>query len=113
MSTSVTAQSEALDDGVLLRVQGDIDYSCSTELRQLIAAELDKAPDRLVIDLAGVSYMDSSGVATLVEALQTQTKAKRKLILCNLQDRVKGIFEIARLTMVFTIVEDEAAAKTA
>jgi anti-sigma B factor antagonist len=67
----------------------------------------------MVVDLTGVQYMDSSGVAVLVEALQSQTRKGNKLVLCCLQPKVKGIFEIARLNMVFKIVDDVEAARTA
>lgn len=100
---SNTHQITPLPDGVLISFSGDIDYSCSTQLRQVIRTQLDKKPARMIIDLQQVPYMDSSGVAVLVEALQNQTKGKRKLAVCNLQDKVRGIFEIARLDMVFKI----------
>ena len=113
MSQPGTCQVTAIDDGLIVSVAGDIDYNCSPTLRMGLKQQLDQNPERLIIDLADVSYMDSSGVATLVEALQMQTKRQKKLVLCNLQDRVRGIFEIARLDMVFTIVADLGAAKTA
>jgi anti-sigma B factor antagonist len=71
-----------------------------TSLRQ---AQTSK-PQRLVIDLANVDYMDSSGVATLVEALQIARRNNTKMVLCGMKDRVRSIFEIARLDTVFTIV---------
>ena len=57
--------------------------------------------------------MDSSGVATFIEAMQVARKHQTSLVLCNLQDRVRSIFEIARLEMVFTIASDTEAAMTA
>jgi len=51
-----------------------------------------------------VPYMDSSGVATLVEAMQTARRTGGRLILCSMQAKVRSIFEIARLDTVFTIV---------
>ena len=68
---------------------------------------------RLVVDLSGVSYMDSSGVATLVEAMQVQRQKDNKLVLCALQPRVKGIFQISRLDTMFTIADDRETAVTA
>lgn len=103
----------ALPDGVLIAISGDIDYSCSPALRGSIRAELDKKPQRMIIDLSKVPYMDSSGVAVLVEALQGQTKGKRQLAVCCLQDKVRGIFEIARLDMVFKIYSSVDEAKQA
>jgi anti-sigma B factor antagonist len=112
-SDAVIAHTETLEDGQLVRLRGDIDFSRSPTLRVELMQLLNGRPARLVIDLSDVPYMDSSGVATLVEALQVQRKANAKLVLCNLQDKVRGIFEIARLDMVFTIAEDERAAVTA
>ena len=57
--------------------------------------------------------MDSSGVATLVEAMQVARRGGGKLILCALQEKVRSVFEIARLDMVFTIVASTEEAVTA
>ncbi len=97
-------------DGFLVQVQGEIDYSRSSELRVHLLGLLKNPVERLVIDLAGVKYMDSSGVAVLVEALQMQRKRNQKIILCALEPKVKGIFEIARLHTVFTITATAAEA---
>ncbi len=113
MAKPLSSNITDIDDGKQISVEGDVDYSCSNEMRVSIQEALAGDPARLVIDLAGVDYMDSSGVATLVEALQIQTKNNRKLVLCNLQQRVQGIFEISRLTTVFTIVADTKAARSA
>ena len=112
MSDKLTINQEPLSDGVLIRVSGDVDFSCSSDLRVRLTEALDQKIDRLVIDLADVSYMDSSGVAVLVEALRTQHGLGGKLILCQLQQRVKDIFEISRLHTLFAITDDtDAAAK--
>ncbi len=86
--------------------QGDVDLTGSpllkVELRKVGAAN--PPPSRVVVDLSSVTYMDSSGLATLVEALQGSRKGKYKLVICGLQPRVRAIFDIAKLAMVFTIV---------
>lgn len=105
--------SESLSDGALIRLQGDIDFSRSPGLRGELMGLLKKPVPRMVVDLASVGYMDSSGVAVLVEALQTQRARKHKLILCAMQPKVKGIFEISRLNQLFTIVADMDAAMKA
>lgn len=107
---NIISDQQTIDDGVLIRIQGDIDFSRSPGLRAQVLEILKNNPARLVIDLTSVDYMDSSGVATLVETLQAQRKAQRKLVLCNLQPKVRGIFEISKLDTVFTIAEDEQAA---
>ncbi len=98
-------QTESIDDGVILRPLGEIDLHCAAVLREHLRQAQDGRPGRLVVDLGGVPYMDSSGVATLVEAMQVARRNSTKLILCAMQDKVRSIFEIARLDIVFNIVE--------
>ena len=85
---------------------GDIDLGRSPTLRTHLKAAQRDRPDRLIVDLGQVEYMDSSGVATLIEALQISRKNDTSLVLCNIQDKVRSIFEIARLDSVFRIVPD-------
>lgn len=109
----VITETNSIDDGIVVVPDGEIDFSRSPTLRvELQALLAEHKPQRLVIDLSRVEYMDSSGVATLVEAMQSQRQANSKLVLCALQPKVLSIFKIARLDMVFTIVDTaEAAAK--
>lgn len=102
------------DDGTLIvRPLGEIDLGRSPSLRQQLSEAMTGDFERIVIDLSEVPYMDSSGVATLVEAMQISRRAGSKLILCGLQEKVRSIFEIARLDTVFTIVDDCETAKSA
>jgi len=110
---TVSITTEELPDGLVLSPKGDIDLSRSPSMRAQVTAAMRKSPKRLVIDLSGVSYMDSSGVATLVEALQSTRKAGAKLLLCGLTPRVRSILEISRLDTVFSIVADRTAASSA
>jgi anti-sigma B factor antagonist len=92
------------DDVTIVTPVGEIDLSRAPSLRTQLTAVQAKKPKRLIIDLASVPYMDSSGVATLVEAMQNARRTSGKLILSAMQDKVRSIFEIARLDMVFIIV---------
>jgi len=103
-------QTRTLDDGLYVALTGEIDLSRSPALRQELLDMTRGKPDRLIIDLNDVPYMDSSGVATLVETLQQLRRNQGRMILCNMQQKVRSIFEIARLDMVFTIVSDERQA---
>lgn len=94
----------------IVRPKGDVDLQRSPILRDQLKTVSEKRPSRLIVDLSDVSYMDSSGVATLVEAMQLARRGKYPLVLCSLQDRVKSIFEIARLDTVFQIAPDLDAA---
>ena len=109
----IEIQTRVDDDTAIVHPVGEIDLSRAPSLRHQISEVQNERPARLVIDLEEVPYMDSSGVATLVEVMQVARRQGGKLVLCRLQDKVQSIFEIARLDMVFTIVDDvDTAMKT-
>ena len=112
MSNDLQFTTERVNDATVFRPHGEIDLSRSPELRVQLTEVQGNRPDRLVIDLSQVPYMDSSGVATLVEAMQVSRKHGGQLILCGMQERVRSIFEIARLDTVFTIVDTTSEATT-
>ena len=104
---------DSISDGTVMRPSGDIDLSRAPALRTQIRQVFDQGPMRVVVDLSGVPYMDSSGVATLVEGMQLASRAGAKFILIGLQERVRSIFEIARLDTVFLIEIDLESAERA
>jgi len=112
-NTALTVSSRSEGRAVIITAVGDVDLTASPILRQELKKVQAGKPFRLVVDLGGVGYMDSSGLATLVEAMQQARKTSSVVILCALTDRVRSIFEIARLDSVFTITSnlEEALAK--
>ena len=108
--TDIQISTETKGSAAVVRPVGDIDLSRSPVLREAIKRVLAKKPARLIVDLAGVEYMDSSGVATLVEAMQLTKRGGNDLVICSLTDRVRSIFEIARLEQVFAIENDVESA---
>ncbi len=96
---------------VVLSPRGEIGYQEAPSLRTHLRQAFERKPGRVVADLSGVSYMSTPGLATLVEALQLSKRQSTPFYLCGLTDRVRAIFEIAKLQTVFTIVGDLAAAR--
>lgn len=89
---------------------GDVDLHHSPAVRnELIRLSTDQ-PTRMIVDLSAVDYMDSSGVATLVQALQQVKRYNGQLVLVGPNDRVLSIFQIARLDSIFRIVATHAEA---
>lgn len=107
---SIKVTVEELDGATVVSPQGEIDLSCSAHLRDKLQDVVSSRPKRIVIDLNGVNYMDSSGIATLVEALQMARRDEASLVLCGLTERVKAIIELARLDQIFEIADDRDAA---
>ncbi|MEL6148080.1 MAG: STAS domain-containing protein [Chloroflexota bacterium] len=64
----------------------------------------------MVVNLQGVGFIDSSGLATLVKGLKRCRRNGGDMYLCNLQQAVLIIFELTRLDKAFNIVADETAA---
>ncbi|MBG83731.1 MAG: hypothetical protein CMJ40_04190 [Phycisphaerae bacterium] len=88
---------------VIARPEGDIDLASSPSLRAQLREIVGEADDAIVVDLEAFPYMDSSGVATLVELLQSCRQKGLDLTLCRLGERVLSVFQIARLDGVFKI----------
>ncbi len=102
----VEIDMELTGSGPLLRLKGDVDMSSSPDLRAAIGNAFKAEGPRgkaLFVDLSQVRYMDSSGIATLVEALQTCMKQGLRLRLVELSPPVRDVFELARLSNVFEI----------
>jgi len=97
-------------EGLRVDVVGEVTYRTAPDLRALLASALQQQPDRLAVDLSAVPYLDSSGIAVLVETLQAQRRRGHKLILSGLQPRVRGLFEISRLESLFGLPGVETAA---
>ncbi len=93
----------ARERGLLVRVLGEVDLRSSPVLREQLLRKIDPPPARLVIDLTGVEYIDSSGVGTLVELKRRLDRAGARIVLVGLQPRVRSVFEITRLDRFFTI----------
>ena len=99
------------NDALIVSVRGEIDLHNSPELRSAMLKLVEtSAPRRVILNLQHVPYMDSSAIAVLVETLQKLRRTGGKLFLTDLQPRVKGLLEIARLDAIFVIAKDEAEA---
>ena len=97
----------------VVHIDGDIDLNTSPEVRAAVLDLYEKrGQERVILNLAGVNYLDSSGVASLVEGLQEAKKRNARFIICALNDAPRHVLELTRLTKVFDItrtVEDALA----
>ena len=98
-------------DGVLVfQVDGEINISTSPELKKQFEKQTSK---KVVVDLLKVGYIDSSGLATLVEILKRTKSQSGSLVLAGLSDKVKSLFEITKLDKLFQVSasQDEAVSR--
>jgi anti-sigma B factor antagonist len=109
--SALLASARKEGNAVIASVRGEIDLHNSADLRAALLAIIHQhRPAKLVLNLSGVPYMDSSAIAVLVESLQKVRKTGGKIFLTDLQPRVKGLLEIARLHSIFVMVKDEEEA---
>lgn len=102
-------QSERVNNGTLLRVTGDVDLSSSPVLRTKLSQLTKKRAGNILLDLRGVPFMDSSGLATLIECLKTVRQYGGALKLIGVGARVREVFSLAQLDSIFSFymsVED-------
>ena len=89
----------------VLKAEGDVDLSTSPQLREAILAACKSKADTVVVDLSGVGYMDSSGVATLVEGLKASQGGGKTFALQAPSASVMKVMQLARLDSIFEIRE--------
>ena len=98
--------------GVLV-LDGEIDLHEAPNIKEKLLPLISTKAPVVVVDLGGVSYIDSSGLALFIETMQRVQAYGGKFSLCGLRPSVKTIFEIARLDQVFRIFADRDAAVAA
>ena len=99
-------------DATVVAFEGDVDLQSSPDARKVLLEMVGKGQP-IMVDLSEVGYIDSSGVASLVESFQAARKSGQDLVLVSISDGAKRVSELARLDKVFTIcdtLEDGIAA---
>ncbi len=94
---------------LVVKLTGDIDLEHAPKVRELLLESVGRQKD-VVVDFTGVDYIDSSGVANLVEALQTANRQDTGFQLVSVTGQAMRVLQLARLEKVFSIHDDLAAA---
>lgn len=100
-------------NGSVFPLEGEIDLHISPAVAISLHEIIAKKPARLLVDLSRVNYMDSSGLAVLIDAMQKVQKYGGTFGVVGMQESVRSIFEIARLDQVFRIFPSVEAADAA
>lgn len=109
MKISVTTRQ--VGAAVIIDIKGDVDLYTSPEVRKVILEWIKEGKvEKVIVNLSGVPYIDSSGVGSLVEALQWANRQGRAFSLFGLTPRARAVFELARLDKVFRIFATEEEA---
>jgi anti-sigma B factor antagonist len=103
-------KTETKNELTVCHIEGEIDINSSPEIKKAFSRLIAKKEPRIVINFAKVTYVDSSGLATLVEILKNMRSYGGKLRLANLSPKIKSLFEITKLEKLFEIFADEEEA---
>ena len=104
---------EPLKRSSVVRFEGEIDLHVSPRMAEQLATVIARKPKRVAADISRVTYIDSSGLAVLIEAMQKVEKYGGRFAIVGMQETVRSVFEIARLDQVFRIFPDVEAASVA
>ncbi len=96
------------DKTTIFDVSGDIDFANSPEVRQLLLSKIRaNHTSRVVVNLSQVRYIDSSGVASLVEGLKASRDLGSRFILFGLSTSAREVLQLSRLIKVFEVYDNE------
>jgi anti-sigma B factor antagonist len=101
------------NDVHVLRLSGRFDSYTAEPVKKWIEANTEAPPAQLVINLEKVAFVDSTGLATLVQGMKRSRQHGGDLLLCRLQPPVRLIFELTRLDRAFEVLPTEEDAVAA
>lgn len=101
------------NDYVLVGLEGEVDLNSSPQLRKIFNEIIDKGATKILVNFSKVSYIDSSGLATLIEMMQRIKKSNGRMSLVQMSDKIKSLFEITKLDKLFSIYKTQEEALAA
>ncbi len=106
----MSVKMESKSGLTVCQIEGEIDINSSPDLKKIFDRLISKKTPKTVINLSKVTYVDSSGLATLVEMLKNMRTYGGRMRLTNLSPKIKSLFEITKLEKLFEIMADEEEA---
>jgi anti-sigma B factor antagonist len=100
---------DTVDSAQILAVHGEVDLATVDALRAKLSTALEHA-DKVVLDLREVTFMDTQGLAAVIEAQHKAAERGTRLVIVRAPERVHRLFEMIGLADRLTVVDDPAAA---
>ncbi len=101
---------EKVSNVTVVALTGEINVGNSSELRSIFAKLLQGNEKNVLVDFEKVAFIDSSGLAVLIEMVQKLEKVNGQLRICSLNNKIKGIFEIVKIHKLIKMCESRTAA---
>jgi anti-sigma B factor antagonist len=109
----MTWMEESGAELLVIKLKGEIDLQHSPKLRQLLQSKVSARIPVILLDFGEVRYIDSSGLATLVEYYKNSRSYSGQLVVAGLSSRVRSIFDLVRLGEIFPIYSTATEARDA
>jgi anti-sigma B factor antagonist len=93
----------------IVDISGDVDLRASPLLRKQLFDALKESP-KVAINLTAIRYIDSSGIAVMIEALKESQRLKHQLILFGMNGLVHDVFKLTHVIQIFKVVDTEEQA---
>ena len=90
-------------------IEGRVTVDNSPDMRTRLALALESKPAELVVDLSQVAYIDTSGLATLVEASRIAHQQGTRLVLTGVQGQIRYLFDVSHLDQLFDIAAEQTS----
>ena len=103
-------REEKSDSVVVCILEGEININSSPQLRKALDNIITRNEKKVLVDFSNVSYIDSSGLATLIEMFQRLKKIGGYMRFSSMDQKVKNIFEITKLNKLFEIFDTQQTA---
>ncbi len=102
----MSVKTENKNGLMVCHIDGEIDINSSPDIKKVFDKLISKKEPKIIINFSKVTYVDSSGLATLVEILKNMRAYGGRLRLTNLSSKIKSLFEITKLEKLFEILAD-------
>ena len=96
-------------DAKVVEVAGDVDLGTSPAFRRTLIETLPLAP-KLALNLEAIKYIDSSGIATLIEVLKDSQRLQKEFVLFGLSPAVQEVFRLTHVIRIFQVFQTEQEA---
>ncbi|MFC1897955.1 STAS domain-containing protein [Candidatus Cloacimonadota bacterium] len=106
-------KQEKKGEVTVLNVSGRLDATTATELEASLVPLIEQNGKKIVLDLGGLEYISSAGLRILLLGMKMIKKVSGKMVICEMKEHIREIFEIAGFLPIFTIVasQDDALAQ--
>ena len=92
----------------VILVSGEVDIATAADLEDVLTAAVDEGSEEIVVDLSGVTFLDSMAMGVLVTAFIRQARRRHRLVLASPSQRVRRTLELAGLLKVFNLEGTES-----